>query len=164
MEDSDIDSQSDVIYFASTNGSLVGILQTKLDKYPDSLFSTLSKYKNFSGFSNNTFVTGCESETLDHIADFYQYGVWQINPYIQGNRLIINGIEGNFEKTCEYLGLPFDSFVDPEDDDNCFEPDVEDQDDQDDDFVVQPDKDEYDYEIDDHDWEADYEERRFCNY
>jgi hypothetical protein len=63
---------------------------------------------------DNVFEVMCDEQSLVSIAFFYCNETWPFNPYIAGNKLTLFEVEGSFKDQCAYLGLPAESFLDEE--------------------------------------------------
>ena len=96
------------VRFEDLDGFQAAILRSDLVKYPNSLLSVMI-CGYFNGNCNNgVFHVEWRGPTLSLVSRFYETDTWD-NPYISSNRMTIEGVSGNFEEICEYLGLPSDS-------------------------------------------------------
>lgn len=142
MDDHEMDNEMDNeihCYFRSKDGLTIEVKKTDLANYPDSYLTCLSKRTGWADDTGKYFQTSFNNKTLNFIANFYKNGKWH-NPYLNENRMYIEGIDDNFEKQCEFLGLPSDEFEEIDEDndiiDTSYQEDdfypYEDQDDDDD--------------------------------
>jgi len=131
-----------VIYFKSSNGLIVGIKLSDLQKFPDSYIAVLAKYVGWSDHVRSCFSVPFDDHTLDLVAGFYANGIWS-TPYLAENVMHIEGVDvqgievdgveaidevmRRFEVQCLFLGLPCD-FEEPEDEDVAIETSSQDDD------------------------------------
>jgi hypothetical protein len=107
-----------VIAFKASDGLLVEISQSWLEKYPDSRLAELAR-REWADNESRIVEVPFDSITLQIVADFYEYGIWW-NPYLVQNRMLIEGVNG-FENQCDHLGLPSEPIEEVDDGDIAIE-------------------------------------------
>ncbi len=87
------------------------LTEKQLNQYPDSYLTLMVP---FIDQSNLVQLDGFTGDVLNEIEHFYQKGYWNFNPYMTGTKFMHtfcreNGEKiDNFEKFCDFLGLPVD--------------------------------------------------------
>jgi len=72
-----------------------------IKRYPGSLFDIMLR-------NNSNFVVKSTKETIDAICEFYENGIWKLNPYLKNSvQLKFEDSEGFFA-VVDYLGLTSD--------------------------------------------------------